>query len=326
MAKTNGTSATTDSSSGPQKVEKWAAIAGRWKFSKGGAKYLGPDEGAAFPLGLARAAQRFRDGTIRTTVKLKRNTKTSAGVLIGYQSPNAPYTVAMIGGYDRAYVIADYLPDLGWIARATAGSLSNLSHEQNHHLEVRVFGQTIEMTVDEVDVLRHVLPHPIEGTGFGLYAFEDAEVEFTDTAVEGVTPKMFVIMPFSEPFDTLYREVILPVGEKAGFDVVRVDEITGPGIILDDIRQQIEKAHAVVAEISPHPQKPEVFNPNVFYELGYAHALGKPAVLLVRKSNGGAMPFDIRGYRAIFYDDSIGGKKTVETNLRQHLSAILRDS
>jgi hypothetical protein len=70
-----------------------------------------------------------------------------------------------------------------------------------------------------------------------------------------------------------------------------------------------------VAEITTH-------NPNVFYELGYAHALRKPALLLVRRQEGETMPFDIRGYRAIFYDDSIGGKKTVERNLKQHLRAI----
>ena len=51
--------------------------------------------------------------------------------------------------------------------------------------------------------------------------------------------------------------------------------------------------------------------------------LRKPAVLLVRGQEGQAMPFDIRGSRAIFYDDSIGGKKTVERKLRQHLKAVL---
>ncbi len=175
------------------------------------------------------------------------------------------------------------------------------------------------MTVDDVDVLDVVLHRPIEGTGTGLYAWDDAEIQFLETTVTGIAPRIFVIMPFSEPFETLYREVISPVAENAGFEIIRVDEIPGPGIILDDIQQQIEQAHAVVAEISLH-------NPNVFYELGYAHALKKPAVLLVRREEGAKMPFDVRGYRAIFYDDSIGGKKNVERNLQQHLNAILKDA
>ncbi len=321
MAKANEPANAADPSGvGPQRIEKWAAIAGRWKFSKAGAKYHGPDEGSAVPLGIARAAQRFRDGKVRTTVKLKRNTKTAAGVVIGYQSPNAPYTTAQIGGWERAYAIGDYIPEAGWVARAAVGALSNLSPEQSFNLEVRVFGQAVEMTVDEVDVLRCVLPQPIEGTGFGLYAWDDAEVEFTDTTIASITPKMFVIMPFSEPFDTLYRDVIEPVAKEAGFDVLRVDQVHGPGIILNDIQQQIEQSHAVVAEITSH-------NPNVFYELGYAHALRKPAVMLVRRPpKGEELPFDIRGYRAIFYDDTIGGKRAVELQLRQTLNAIRRDA
>jgi hypothetical protein len=186
-------------------------------------------------------------------------------------------------------------------------------------LEVRIAGQNVTVAVDGIDVLRHILSQPIEGAGFGLFAYGDAEVEFSDTTVEQVEPRIFVIMPFKEPFDTLYREVIAPVAKEVGFGVIRVDEVYGPGIILNDIQQQIEKAQAVVAEISAH-------NPNVYYELGYAHALKKPAVLLVRRQEGADMPFDIRGFRAIFYDDTIGGKHTVETNLRQHLHAILRDS
>jgi hypothetical protein len=37
------------------------------------------------------------------------------------------------------------------------------------------------------------------------------------------------------------------------------------------------------------------------------------------------MPFDVRSYRAIFYDDTIGGKKAVQAELRKHLAAIQRD-
>lgn len=172
------------------------------------------------------------------------------------------------------------------------------------------------MTVDDVDVLKTTCSIPLEGAGFGLYAYDENPIDFMDTRITVDPPKIFVMMPFAEPFDTLYRDVINPVAKEQGFDVVRVDEIVGPGMVNEDIQRQIEGAHAVVAEISTQ-------NPNVFYELGYAHALQKPAVLLVRRSDGAAMPFDIRSYRAIFYDDSIGGKKTVERNLEQHLSAIL---
>jgi len=51
--------------------------------------------------------------------------------------------------------------------------------------------------------------------------------------------------------------------------------------------------------------------------------LNKPTILLAQR--GRDLPFDIRSYRVIFYDDSIGGKPAVERDLREHLHAILKD-
>jgi nucleoside 2-deoxyribosyltransferase len=120
-------------------------------------------------------------------------------------------------------------------------------------------------------------------------------------------------MEFAEPFDTFYREVIQQQAEAAGFEAVRIDEKAGPGVIFQDIQREIEQAEVVIAEITP-------VNPNVFYELGYAHALGKPTILLARR--GAQLPFDIRSYRVVFYNDTIGGKPEVERSLRRHLAAI----
>jgi hypothetical protein len=299
------------------RVEKWAAISGKWKFTKTLCRYEGPSTNQPTPhVGLARASNRFRDGTICVHVKLSKNQATTGGVFLRFQSTDSPYGIAAIGAYDAAYAISEYYPGAGWVARARAGSLTNLNVADAHDMKVSVMGQSVRLTVDDVDVLTASFSSPFEGTGLGLFAFEDAPVEFTDARIVGTPPSIFVMMPFAEPFDTLYREVINPVARGLGFEVVRVDEVVGPGVIIDDIQRQIESSHAVVAEISTQ-------NPNVFYELGYARALRKPAILLVRRANGSAMPFDIRGYRAIFYDDSIGGKRTVERNLEQHLKAIL---
>jgi tripartite-type tricarboxylate transporter receptor subunit TctC len=63
-------------------------------------------------------------------------------------------------------------------------------------------------------------------------------------------------------------------------------------------------------------------NQNVFYELGYAHGKNKPTILLAEK--GRQLPFDVRGYRCLFYENSIGGKQKIEDGLRKHLQAIFR--
>jgi hypothetical protein len=300
-----------------QTLANWAAIAGRWEFTEVAARYLGPGPGGApHPVGLAKGAPRFRDGTIECRVKLARIEKTSGGFFFGFKSEEDTYFAAALGSYDRAYSVLEFQPGAGWFRVASTGWLSNLTANVAYHLRVSVTGQSIRVTVNDIEVLTTVAPSPLDGTGFGLFTWDDAEVEFTDVRISGTTPRIFVIMPFSEPYETLYRDVIQPVAKRLEFDIVRVDEIVGPGMIIADIQRQIESAHAVVAEISSH-------NPNVYYELGYAHALHKPAVLLWRRQQDQAMPFDVSGYRAIFYDDSNGGKKTVERNLEQHLGAIL---
>ena len=89
----------------------------------------------------------------------------------------------------------------------------------------------------------------------------------------------------------------------------------GPTIIIDDVTRGIESSQIVIAEITPS-------NENVFYEVGYAHALKKPTILLADMSK--KLPFDLSGRRCIFYENSIGGKQKVEQNLRHHLQEVLK--
>jgi hypothetical protein len=123
-------------------------------------------------------------------------------------------------------------------------------------------------------------------------------------------------MQFSEPYKQLYEEVIKPVVEAFELRAYHVGEVFGPGIILNDIAQGIVEAEVVIAEITPA-------NQNVFYELGYSHALNKPTILLAER--GKQLPFDVSGYRVLFYDNTIAGKKQIEDGLRRHLEAIMRE-
>jgi hypothetical protein len=89
----------------------------------------------------------------------------------------------------------------------------------------------------------------------------------------------------------------------------------GPGVIVYDIAQQIIGAQAVIAEITP-------VNANVYYEVGFAHALGKPTILLADKET--KVPFDVSPFRILFYENTIPGKSKFEAGLRRHLNAIFQ--
>jgi len=109
--------------------------------------------------------------------------------------------------------------------------------------------------------------------------------EFLDTC--------FVMMPFGEWFDRYYQDVYVPAIKEAGFEPVRADELFTTGSVVEQIWEQIEKSKLLLADLSGK-------NPNVFYELGLAHAAKKPVVFTASQVED--VPFDLRHLRVIIYE------------------------
>jgi hypothetical protein len=119
-------------------------------------------------------------------------------------------------------------------------------------------------------------------------------------------------MPFSGTIGTYYQLIYEPAIRKAGLRPIRADaDIFGTGKIMDQIWSGIMAAKVLVAELTSR-------NPNVFYELGLAHALQKPVVLI--SSNGDDVPFDLKHIRVIYYDlnDPFWGEKLIREGCRKH--------
>lgn len=117
----------------------------------------------------------------------------------------------------------------------------------------------------------------------------------------------FVLMPFDGEFDDIYQLGIKQSCIDAGAYCERVDEQIFNESILDRIYNQISKADIVIADMTNR-------NPNVFYEVGYAHALGKVTILLTKNSDD--IPFDLKHYPHIIYNNKIGKLKE---NLTQRI-------
>lgn len=103
-------------------------------------------------------------------------------------------------------------------------------------------------------------------------------------------------MPFDEAFDDVYKVGIKPACREAGAYCERVDEQIFSERILDRVYNQIAKADIVVADMTGR-------NANVFYEVGYAHALGKLTILLTQKAED--IPFDLKHFPHIVYGAKI---------------------
>jgi hypothetical protein len=239
--------------------------------------------------------------------------KSVGRIVFGHNAATGAYFSAGLGGYHVAYLLDEYVPGAGWRGLRTEGSENNLRGETPYDIEVQLRGQRVRLFINSVRVLEGHLPHPLSDDQIGLFAWGDAPVLFRTFSAEADRPEVFILMQFGEPYDTLYRDVIAPVAQAMEFHPYRADDVYRPGLVLQDIIEGLIESEIIVAEITPA-------NPNVFYELGYAHALGKPTILLAER--GRELPFDIRGYRCIFYDDTIGGKAAVEASLKKHLANI----
>lgn len=129
----------------------------------------------------------------------------------------------------------------------------------------------------------------------------------------------FIIMPFGDWFDYYYETIYHPAIEAAGLKPRRADDLYRPSAIVHDIWALTQQAKVVLADLSGK-------NPNVFYELGLAHAIAKPAILVTESMED--VPFDLRALRVLVYDKNQPDwgdklKSNIESSIKEVLDAPL---
>jgi hypothetical protein len=131
-------------------------------------------------------------------------------------------------------------------------------------------------------------------------------------------PTCFVIQPFDGgPFDKRYDDTVVPAIEAAGLEAYRVDRDPSAIIPIDEIEAGIRKADVCLADIS-------MPNPNVWFELGYAIAAGKPVVLVCLYAPDRRFPFDIQHRAVIVYrTESPRDFEELKQEITTRLEAIL---
>src|ERR1051325_9394329 len=92
----------------------------------------------------------------------------------------------------------------------------------------------------------------------------------------GVDPyKCFVMLPFDPTRENIYDTVESIVKDYCGFQCIRADEIYGSSGIMEDIWININEARFLIADLTDR-------NPNVLYEVGMAHSLHRPVILITQ--------------------------------------------
>src|SRR5215208_1606209 len=121
-----------------------------------------------------------------------------------------------------------------------------------------------------------------------------------------LSPFAFVLMPFAQEFDDVYRRGIKRACDEAGIECQRVDEQHFMNSIVEHLYKQIERADIVIADMTGQ-------NPNVYYEAGYAMAMHKPIIFVSQELD---IPFDLRHYPHILYAGDI---KLLRARLREKI-------
>jgi hypothetical protein len=125
---------------------------------------------------------------------------------------------------------------------------------------------------------------------------------------------VFVLMPFVAEMTPIYRDHIVPLVERLGMKVMRADDLFTNNAVISDVWSGIFGARLVIADCTGR-------NPNVFYEIGIAHTLGRQTVLITQREED--IPIDIRHLRYICYEYSAPGMKKFEQLLSSTIASSI---
>jgi len=127
---------------------------------------------------------------------------------------------------------------------------------------------------------------------------------------------VFVLMPFDQELTRIYNTIVRPQIEQLDLTCRRADDLKSNQAIMYDVWKSICEAEIIFADITG-------LNPNVMYELGIAHALGKETIIINQKNEASRLPFDIAHIRIIDYENTAVGSKDLEEKITATFHFVL---
>jgi hypothetical protein len=121
-----------------------------------------------------------------------------------------------------------------------------------------------------------------------------------------------VMIPFEAAFNPVYEALQTAIGE-VGMTCRRADDIWENDHVVQDVALLLCKAAVVVCDLSGR-------NPNVFYETGIAHTLGREVILIAQSAAD--IPFDVAAIRHIRYLPNGEGLAKLGFDLKRRLETL----
>lgn len=137
---------------------------------------------------------------------------------------------------------------------------------------------------------------------------------FSVEAIRQSQPSLVsVMMPFGAEFNSVYG-AIQSAASSVGLNAMRADNFWEHHYVIQDIVNLIARARIVICDLSGR-------NPNVFYEAGIAHALGKEVILITQSEND--VPFDLRHIRYVNYLNNAQGLSALSEAISSRIRTLL---
>jgi hypothetical protein len=276
-------------------------------------------------VGLALTDKFITDGVITAEIEFEALEEMPvAEIVIGFDHNTKYMNVVGFGGGIAMLSIREFGAQTGpdaqgkWIDHKSFGDRANLRAKKKYHLAIALLGSRLTVEVDGVRMAEQSDPWiRNKPNQVGIFCQSSKRIFINKINVTTTKPKAFVVMQFSDPYNDVHGQVIKKICSEFEIEDIRADEIYGPGSVIEDIVAGIATSRLVIADISTP-------NPNVFFEVGYALALNIPIILMAQKNvENKSLPFDVSGFRVLFYENSIAGKQKLEDGLRLHLQAVM---
>src|SRR5215470_13768319 len=119
-------------------------------------------------------------------------------------------------------------------------------------------------------------------------------------------------MPFTTPWSSRIYRIFQEIVETEGYNCRRADDYYGR-VVLDDVWKRLNEASFVIADLTSE-------NPNVYYELGIAHTLGKEIIPIIQSRS--QIPFDQQPFRVLIYEDNADGYEVPRSRLPRWITSL----
>lgn len=214
-----------------------------------------------------------------------------AGLILRYSGPSK-YYYAGIGGFGARIflgLVEERDGQAVWSNLASQGKREQLAFQTTYPIHVECQG--VHLTI-ESESTRLSLEDVTYSNGYWGLRTLRTQVRFANINVGTPRkPECFVIMPFTTPLAFVYESIRSTVQRK-GLFCHRVDEPASSRLIIEEVQRRMRKTDIIIADLTGR-------NPNVYYETGFADALGKKIIHIVQSLD--EIAFNLKGKYIVEY-------------------------